>query len=67
MEDTAQVLYVYRCPACSAWGEVRLPDDTHDGEAARCRSCGGPVVLEWDGGVTLHVTPPAGDDSADSR
>lgn len=62
MEDTAQVLYVYRCSACGVWGEVRLPGDTHDGEAARCRSCGGPVVLEWDGGVTLASTSPPTDD-----
>lgn len=66
MNAESQVLYVYRCPSCRAWGEVHLPGDTHDGEAATCRSCGGPVVLEWDGGVTLHVTPPPGDGSAHS-
>lgn len=49
------VLYVYRCPACRHRGEAHLPDDTHDGEAAKCSACGGPVTLEWDGGVTLDV------------
>ena len=49
------VLYVYRCPACRHRGEVWLPDDTHDGEAATCSACGGPVTLEWDGGVTLEA------------
>ncbi|MDR2985802.1 MAG: hypothetical protein LBV34_13280 [Nocardiopsaceae bacterium] len=63
MENAGPVLYVYRCPTCGASGEVHLPDDTHDGAAARCASCGGPVVLEWDGGVALHVTPPARDGS----
>ncbi|CAG2382948.1 MULTISPECIES: helix-turn-helix domain-containing protein [Burkholderia] len=49
------VRYVYRCFECRHNGEVRLPDDSHDGEAATCAQCGGPVTLEWDGGVTLEV------------
>lgn len=54
-DEPQRVLYVYRCPACRHRGEVRLADDSHDGEAAMCSSCGGPVTLEWDGGVTLDV------------
>lgn len=66
MNTASQVLYVYHCSACGHRGNVHLPGDTHDGEAAQCKSCGGPVVLEWDGGVTLHFAPPSGDGSADS-
>ncbi|WP_081059713.1 hypothetical protein [Burkholderia stagnalis] len=51
------VLYVYRCSACQQRGEMRRPDDTHDGERAICPKCGSPVELEWDGGVTLEVAP----------
>ncbi|MBR8186572.1 hypothetical protein C6Q14_27110 [Burkholderia ambifaria] len=51
------VLYVYRCPACGHRGEVHHPDDSHDGAAATCAQCYGPVTLEWDGGVTLAVAP----------
>ncbi|KAG8148557.1 helix-turn-helix domain-containing protein [Burkholderia catarinensis] len=51
------VLYVYRCPACDHRGEVRHPDDRHDGAATTCAKCYGPVTLEWDGGVTLEVAP----------
>lgn len=50
-----RVLYVYRCQACRHRGEVRLPDDSHDGEAVTCSACGGPVTLEWDGGVTFQL------------
>ena len=32
----AGVRYVYRCFECRHNGEVRLPDDSHDGEAATC-------------------------------
>ncbi len=54
-DDLRPVLYVYRCSACRHRGEVRLADDSHDGEEATCAACGGPVTLEWDGGVTLDV------------
>lgn len=47
------VLYVTFCPTCRHCGEAHLRDDTHDGGAATCAACGGPVTLEWDGGVTL--------------
>lgn len=53
--DSVPVLYVYRCDACGHKGEAHLPGDEHDGEASTCSSCGAPVVLEWDGGVTLHT------------
>lgn len=53
MELGSNVLYVYRCAACGHRGWVRLADDSHDGESARCDVCGGPVPLEWDGGVTF--------------
>ncbi|MDN7533950.1 helix-turn-helix domain-containing protein [Burkholderia orbicola] len=49
------VLYVYRCPACGHNGEVRHPDDGHDGETTTCAKCHAPVTLEWDGGVTLDT------------
>lgn len=47
------VLYTYKCAACNHRGEVRLPDDNHDGETVPCSACGAPVVIEWDGGVTV--------------
>jgi len=56
MESDSKVLYFYRCAACGHRGEVRLADDSHDGEPATCASCGGPVTLEWDGGVTFEPT-----------
>jgi DNA-directed RNA polymerase subunit RPC12/RpoP len=56
MEFDWKVLYVYRCMACGHRGEFRLADHSHDGESASCDSCGGPVPLEWDGGVKLSTT-----------
>jgi predicted nucleic acid-binding Zn ribbon protein len=47
------VLYVYRCGACGHRGETHYPDDSREGASAKCDSCGAPVTLEWDGGVTL--------------
>ncbi len=49
------VLYVYRCSECKRHGELRLPDDSHDGDASKCEYCFAPVILEWDGGVTFQV------------
>lgn len=57
-QPQSDVLYVYCCPACQHRGAVRLPDDSHDGEAGTCTACGGTVTLEWDGGVTLHPSNP---------
>ncbi|WP_080419738.1 helix-turn-helix domain-containing protein [Burkholderia ubonensis] len=54
-QDPSGVLYVYRCPECGHRGEARRPDDTHDGAAATCAACHGPVTLEWDGGVTFSA------------
>ena len=54
MTTDERVLYVYRCKACGHAGEVHLDDDAHEGEQAHCVSCGGPVTLEWDGGVQLR-------------
>ncbi|AZU59759.1 hypothetical protein CFM90_26410 (plasmid) [Ralstonia solanacearum] len=53
MEQTHQVLYVYRCAECGHRGEQRLSGDSHDGEESKCNACGSAVMLEWDGGVTL--------------
>jgi rRNA maturation endonuclease Nob1 len=55
MEFDWKVLYVFRCTACGHRGEFRLADE-YDGESASCDSCGGPVPLEWDGGVKLSTT-----------
>jgi hypothetical protein len=51
------VLYTYRCAACSHCGEVRLNDDSHDGDTTTCTACGAAVTVEWDGGVTLLHAP----------
>jgi DNA-directed RNA polymerase subunit RPC12/RpoP len=56
------VLYVYKCTACGRRGEQRLDDDSHDGEASTCGSCGAPVTLEWDGGVTLETPKTIADE-----
>ena len=47
------VLYSYRCAACGRRGSIHLIGDDHEGETMACQSCGAPVTLEWDGGVTL--------------
>lgn len=57
--DNDQVLYVYKCGQCNHRGEVHLPGDQHDGAPHECKACGGKVFLEWDGGVTFDVAPPA--------
>ncbi|MFB0964125.1 MAG: hypothetical protein QMC36_00160 [Patescibacteria group bacterium] len=54
----APVLYVYECVSCGHRGEERLPGDSHDGRPSACLACGASVVLEWDGGVTLHADVP---------
>jgi predicted nucleic acid-binding Zn ribbon protein len=51
------VLYTYRCSSCNHRGEVRLNDDSHDGEHATCSACGATVTIEWDGGVTFDINP----------
>ena len=51
MATDERVLYVYRCEARGHAGEVRLDDDSHEGEQANCDLCGEPVALELDGGV----------------
>jgi predicted SprT family Zn-dependent metalloprotease len=48
------VLYTYRCP-CRHRGEIRLKDDSHDGETVDCSACGATVRIEFDGGVTFEV------------
>lgn len=63
---SGKVLYVYKCAECSRRGEQRLDDDSHDGEAAVCSSCGADVVLEWDGGV-MFETPKTIADEAIAR
>ena len=54
-----RVLYVYKCGQCNHTGKVYLPGDQHDGEPHECKACGAKVFLEWDGGVTFDVGPPA--------
>lgn len=54
----APVLYVYACAECGHRGEERLPGDSHDGRPSACSACGASVILEWDGGVTLHADAP---------
>ncbi|MGY6251830.1 hypothetical protein ACXIVK_00100 [Paraburkholderia caledonica] len=56
MAQSGEVLYVYKCAACSHRGEQRLDNDLHDGEASTCAICGSAVTLEWDGGVTLETS-----------
>jgi hypothetical protein len=56
------VLYTYRCAACSHHGEIRLDDDSHDGEHAACSVCGATATLEWDGGVTFDRAVPTVDE-----
>jgi predicted RNA-binding Zn-ribbon protein involved in translation (DUF1610 family) len=53
-----QVLYVYRCTACGYRGEAHLDDDSYDDKVAACASCGAPVNLEWDGGITFDSAQP---------
>jgi len=55
MKSDAKVLYVYHCETCGHHGEVHLADDSHEDEESTCDACSGPVLLEWDGGVTLVV------------
>lgn len=43
----------YRCTSCGHRGQVHLDDDSHQGEARKCESCGDEVTREWDGGVQL--------------
>lgn len=65
-EKIRTVLYVYRCSSCGHRGDQRLADDSRDGEASTCATCGVPVTLEWDGGVTL-ATPKSIADEAIAR
>lgn len=51
----AGVLYVYRCVTCGHCDQLHFADDSHDGETTTCAACGGPVQIEWDGGVTFEV------------
>ncbi|TCK33564.1 hypothetical protein B0G84_7833 [Paraburkholderia sp. BL8N3] len=51
------VLYSYRCVACGRRGSMHLVGDDHEGETVPGQSCGAPVTLEWDGGVTLDGLP----------
>jgi predicted RNA-binding Zn-ribbon protein involved in translation (DUF1610 family) len=62
MAATGKVLYSYSCAACGKRGEERLDDDSHDGGASICTSCGAPVTLEWDGGVTFETPKTIADD-----
>jgi predicted RNA-binding Zn-ribbon protein involved in translation (DUF1610 family) len=55
MTAIGKVLYLYSCAACGKRGEERLDDDSHDGEASICTSCGAQVTPEWDGGVTFET------------
>lgn len=48
------VLYTYRCVACGHNGEERLRGDSHEGAESACTTCGAPVTLEWDSGVTFE-------------
>lgn len=57
--DDDQVLYVYKCKECGRDGQIHLSGDQHDGAPHECSSCGAKVFLEWDGGVTFDVGPPA--------
>jgi predicted RNA-binding Zn-ribbon protein involved in translation (DUF1610 family) len=66
MATKGNILYVYRCANCKQRGEVHHPDDSHDGEASTCSSCGAAVTLEWDGGVTFD-TPKTLADKAIAR
>jgi predicted RNA-binding Zn-ribbon protein involved in translation (DUF1610 family) len=58
-----RVLYTYKCAECGHRGEQRRDDDTHDGEATTCASCGAPVTLEWDGGVTFDTPKSIADEA----
>lgn len=66
MAQSGKVLYVYKCAGCGHRGEQRMDDDSHDGEASTCASCGTAVTLEWDGGVTF-ATPKTIADEAIER
>lgn len=63
MTRTNTVLYVYACSECRHRGQRPLQDDSHDGEASTCSSCGAVVTLEWDGGVTLETAKTIADQS----
>jgi hypothetical protein len=54
MTSDGRVLYGDCCTACGHAGEVHPDDESREGEAAHCDSCGAPVTFEWDGGVHLH-------------
>jgi DNA-directed RNA polymerase subunit RPC12/RpoP len=54
--DMGNVLYVYKCADCGKRGDQHRDDDTHEGEASVCDSCGSPVTLECDGGVSLETS-----------
>lgn len=62
MAQSGKVLYVYKCGQCSHRGDQRLDGDSHDGEETTCASCGGPVTLEWDGGVVLETPQTIADE-----
>lgn len=63
MARTDRVLYTYKCAECGHRGEQRRADDSHDGEATMCASCGAAVTLEWDGGVTLETPKTIADEA----
>lgn len=63
MARSDRVLYVYRCAECGHRGEQRRDDDSHDGEATTCASCGSSVTLEWDGSVTFETPKSIADDA----
>lgn len=46
MARADRVLYTYKCAECGHRSEQRRDDDSHDGEATTCASCGAPVTLE---------------------
>jgi predicted RNA-binding Zn-ribbon protein involved in translation (DUF1610 family) len=62
MTATGKVLYSYSCAACGKRGEERLDDDSHDGEASICTSCGAQVTPERDSGVTFETPKTIADD-----
>ncbi|MCM2552709.1 hypothetical protein [Burkholderia glumae] len=63
MARSSKVLYVYKCAGCGHRDEQHLDDDSHDGEASTCASCGAAVALEWDGGVTLETPKTIADEA----
>ncbi len=63
MARADRVLYTYKCAECGHRGEQRRDGDSHDGEATTCASCGAPVTLEWDGGVTLETPKTIADEA----